>query len=202
MRLSNRRPARCAFAGDGARPTTLDSALNCDSLSADCLGVEMTLNLDRDSAAHAASLARPPYRSAAVLAALAIPNAKPTILLVEDEAGLRGLFRTVLERTGHRVLEARSGIEAVRLWQENGEEVVLSLIDVRIPGAMSGVEFGKYLLTQKPRLPLVYVSGYTFEFAQKDWGLPSDAVFLQKPFRPDRLANVVRNSLANGLAAA
>ena len=180
----------------------VERTLNRYALSADSLGVEMTLDLDQASAAQAAPSAPPPYRSAAVLAALSIPGAKPTILLVEDEAGLRGLFRTILERTGHRVLEARSGLEAIRLWQENGEEVVLSLIDVRIPGGMSGVEFGQYLLTQKPRLPLVYVSGYTFEFAQKDWGLPSNAVFLQKPFRPDRLANVVRDSLTNALAAA
>ena len=121
--------------------------------------------------------------------------------MVEDEAGVRGLLRTTLERTGHRILEAGSAKEAFRVWEDHRDEVELVVVDMRIPGGMSGVELANELKIQRPRLHLVYISGYTPEFAH-DRGLPLDAIFLQKPFPAAKLAKVVQNSLANYLGTA
>jgi len=137
----------------------------------------------------------PVYRSQVALAELSIGATKPTILMVEDEAGVRGLLRTVLERTGHRILEASSAKEAIRLWQDHHEDVDLVVVDLRIPG-MSGVELANQLRTQRPELRLIYISGATLEFRQES-NLPPDAVFLQKPFPPGKLVSTVQNTLAN-----
>jgi CheY-like chemotaxis protein len=138
----------------------------------------------------------PIYRSQAALAELSLLSNKPTILMVEDEAGVRGLLRTVLERTGHRILEAGSAKEAIRLWQDHCEEVSLAILDMRIPGGMSGAELANQLKVRRPQLRFVYISGYGLRFAQ-EWGLPLDAVFLQKPFPPAKLINAVQTTLAN-----
>ena len=73
-----------------------------------------------------------------------------TILLVEDEPGVRLLTRTVLERGGYRVVEAANGADGLRAWVESGGRVDLVLTDVVMPDGMSGRELADRLQKGRP----------------------------------------------------
>jgi len=114
-----------------------------------------------------------------------------TVLLVEDEIGVRHLARAVLTRYGYRVLEAANGEEALRLTADHDEPIHLLLTDVVMPG-MSGPELAVRFLSLRPAAQVLYASGYTDE-AIVHHGVRDDSVpFLQKPFEPDDLLRRVR----------
>ena len=114
-----------------------------------------------------------------------------TVLLVEDEIGVRHLARAVLTRYGYRVLEAANGEEALRLTADHAEPIHLLLTDVVMPG-MSGPELAVRFLSLRPAAQVLYASGYTDE-AIVHHGVRDDSVpFLQKPFEPDDLVRRVR----------
>ncbi len=116
-----------------------------------------------------------------------------TVLVVEDEAGVRHLARDVLRRSGYRVLEAADGAEALRLVAQEGT-IDLLLTDVVMPG-MSGAELAERFRALRPRARVLYASGYADE-ALGSHGLPSGGVpYLQKPFEPDDLVRRVRELL-------
>jgi PAS domain S-box-containing protein len=117
------------------------------------------------------------------------PNAGPpgagTILLVEDEVGVRELARRVLERAGYRVITAASAREAL-LIAEGSTVLECVVTDVVMPGGMSGVEMGERLSRSRPSLPVLYMSGYTDDarfHANGETRLP----FLGKPFLASEL---------------
>ncbi|MGH7613671.1 MAG: PAS domain S-box protein [Gemmatimonadales bacterium] len=114
-----------------------------------------------------------------------------TVLLVEDEPGVRHLARAVLTRYGYRVLEAADGAEALRLAADHTEPIHLLLTDVVMPG-MSGPELAARFHSLRPETQVLYASGYTNE-AIVHHGVRDDRVpFLQKPFEPDDLVRRVR----------
>jgi len=112
------------------------------------------------------------------------PRGRGTVLLVEDETAVRATTRRVLERHGYAVLEARHGADALLLWQTHRAEVSAVVTDLRMP-QMGGVELVRRLRTDRPTLPVVYVSGYSHEAAQSA-ALPFER-FLEKPFRSEAL---------------
>lgn len=112
-----------------------------------------------------------------------------TILLVEDEPPVRQLFAHALTRAGYRVYEARHGQEAMRLFEEHGDEIQLLLTDMRMP-FMGGGELSKELRAQKPSLKLLCISGYP---GADQESLGND--FLAKPFSRDDLLAKVREVL-------
>jgi signal transduction histidine kinase/ActR/RegA family two-component response regulator len=117
-----------------------------------------------------------------------------TILLVEDEDGVRRLAREVLEMNGYTVLEAPDGAAALRIGTRYPGPIHLLLTDVVMP-AMSGRELGEQLLLLRPELRVIYMSGYTDD-AILDRGLPESSMpFLPKPFTPVDLARKVRDVL-------
>jgi two-component system, cell cycle sensor histidine kinase and response regulator CckA len=116
-----------------------------------------------------------------------------TVLVVEDEAGVRHLARDVLRRCGYRVLEAADGSEALRLVEQEGR-IDLLLTDVVMPG-MSGAELARKFRALRPEARVLYASGYADE-ALDSHGLPAQGVpYLQKPFEPDDLVRRVRELL-------
>jgi signal transduction histidine kinase/ActR/RegA family two-component response regulator len=117
-----------------------------------------------------------------------------TVLLVEDEDGVRRLAREVLEMNGYTVLEAPDGSAALRMATRYPGPIHLLLTDVVMPH-MNGRELGERLLALRPDLRVLYMSGYTDD-AVIDRGLPESSMpFLPKPFAPVDLARKVRDVL-------
>jgi PAS domain S-box-containing protein len=114
-----------------------------------------------------------------------------TVLLVEDEEGVRKLVRGILARQGYNVLEATSGEEALELVHEYSGKLDLLLSDVVLVG-MSGRELSERLRIQMPSLRVIYMSGYTDDAIVRHGVLTESAEFLQKPFSSDNLLRKVR----------
>jgi signal transduction histidine kinase len=117
-----------------------------------------------------------------------------TILVVEDEAGVRKLVLDVLNGRGYTVLEATRGEEAVRIAKRYKGEIHLALVDVVMP-EMSGPDLIREIAPRRPKMRVLFISGYTEE-AIVHHGIPESGIaFLQKPFLPDALALKVREVL-------
>jgi two-component system, cell cycle sensor histidine kinase and response regulator CckA len=118
-----------------------------------------------------------------------------TILVVEDEAIIRMLIRAILERAGYRVLEAASGVEALKVWERNRDVVQLLFTDIVMPDGINGRALSARLRSEKPGLPVVFTSGYSAEIAGRDLDLEQGQTFLQKPASPAHLLEVVRKTI-------
>jgi CheY-like chemotaxis protein len=124
------------------------------------------------------------------------PSGTETVLLVEDEAAVRGLLRRFMLSKGYRVLEACEGGEALKLVEEESGKIDLLLTDLVMPG-MGGFELAHRLEAKLPEVKILFMSGYS-EGAEAFFssGLVSDAKnFLQKPFSTDLLAQRLREVL-------
>ena len=123
-----------------------------------------------------------------------IKGGHETILLVEDEPVLRELARVILKDYNYEVLEAASGIDALKVWEKHAGRIDLLLTDMVMPEGMTGRELAEELKTRKPDLKVVYTSGYSSDVMGGDIGL-RDTMFLQKPYPPPLLAKTVRDCL-------
>jgi PAS domain S-box-containing protein len=117
-----------------------------------------------------------------------------TILLVEDELGVRQLVREMLHRLGYKILQASGGAEAIRLFEQYQGSIDLLLTDVIMP-QMSGRELAERLKALRPSLKVLYISGYTDDMLAHHGVLESNVFLLQKPFAPDALAIKLRELL-------
>jgi two-component system, cell cycle sensor histidine kinase and response regulator CckA len=117
-----------------------------------------------------------------------------TILLVDDEEGVRKLVFAVLKSNGYDVVEANNGVAALAAYEKNGHKVDMVLTDVVMP-QMTGFELGKQLSEKVPGLKILYMSGYRDNAIGS--GLPGEMprAFLHKPFTPDILLSKVREVL-------
>jgi two-component system, cell cycle sensor histidine kinase and response regulator CckA len=126
-------------------------------------------------------------------AADALPRGVETLLLVEDEPAVRDLDRRVLTDCGYTVLEAKDGREAVRVAKGHGGRIDLLVSDVVMPH-LGGRELAEELLTIRPDVKVLFVSGYTDDAIVRH-GVGAEYAFLQKPFTPAGLAKKVREVL-------
>jgi len=118
-----------------------------------------------------------------------------TILVVEDEASLRELVREVLRKKGYTVLEAATGVQALKVWQQHKDNIDLLLTDMMMPEGVSGSELAKKVLAEKPSLKVIYSSGYSLDVISPDFTVKEGANYLQKPYHPEALARTVRSRL-------
>ena len=119
-----------------------------------------------------------------------------TILLVEDEEGLRQLNARGLTSRGYTVLEAGNGVEAIDVLEKSDKRVDLVVSDVVMP-EMDGPTLLRELRTRDPSLKIIFVSGYAEDAFQKH--LPADGqqfAFLAKPFTLKQLVNAVKETMA------
>jgi two-component system cell cycle sensor histidine kinase/response regulator CckA len=123
------------------------------------------------------------------------PTPLATILVVEDEAGIRALVRKILRRQGYEVLEAANGQDALALCRDHGKRVELLITDVLMP-QMGGRELVERLQTQGHDMKVLYVSGYTDDATVYSDDLPPGTAFLQKPFTLGSLLDKVKEVLA------
>jgi PAS domain S-box-containing protein len=116
-----------------------------------------------------------------------------TVLVVEDEDGLRELAKRLLLRQGHTVLVAANADEALRLFEAN-QSIDVLLTDVVMPGA-SGPELTRQLIEQRPALKVIYMSGYTEDAIVHHGVLKPGIAFLNKPFTSQTLGEKIRDVL-------
>lgn len=117
------------------------------------------------------------------------------ILLVEDQDEVRSVARRILTTNGYQVLEARNGVEALELLQDNEGVIDLVLTDAVMP-QMGGPDLVRALRIKRPLLPVVIVSGYTNHELVTYGADELDVPFLAKPFRADDLLRTVRKAIA------
>jgi CheY-like chemotaxis protein len=121
----------------------------------------------------------------------ALPRGSATILLVEDERVVRELASRILHRQGYRILEATDGQAALRIAGEHAEAIDLLLTDVVMPGGFNGRQLAEQLVSQRPGLKVLYMSGYTDDAITHYGVLGASMAYLQKPFTPDELIRKV-----------
>lgn len=151
-------------------------------------GTSMRVLLPRATSEHAA----PPPPAPVVYEEPAASVGTETVLLVEDESGVREVLSTFLQGAGYVVLEAGSGVEAERLCREIGH-IDLLVSDVVIPDA-NGPELAARLRQMMPGMKTLLISGYPAD-ALSHAGIDADARYLPKPFSRTVLLRHVREVL-------
>ncbi len=126
-------------------------------------------------------------------AARKLPRGSETVLVVEDEPGVRRLAVEFLELHGYQVIDAETGVEALEKVGEYAGKMDLILTDVVMPG-MSGPEMVERLVRLRPKVKVVYMSGYAEEVLNRE-GSPAVTHLLQKPFSVEELTCKVREVL-------
>jgi len=117
-----------------------------------------------------------------------------TILLVEDEAAVRGLACRILERQGYRVIPAQHGRDAMEIATKEAGQIDLVLTDVVMPG-MNGRGLVERLSGIRPAIKSLYMSGYTDDDIIRRGFIEPSKSFLQKPFTSEALLQTVRKVL-------
>jgi PAS domain S-box-containing protein len=118
-----------------------------------------------------------------------------TILVVEDEAAVRELVCRVLGSHGYKILEAETGVAALEIWRENKKRIDLLLTDLVMPDRLNGRELAETLRAERPKLKVIFTSGYSADVVGKDFVLQRGLHYLQKPYDPQKLAVTVRECL-------
>jgi two-component system cell cycle sensor histidine kinase/response regulator CckA len=118
------------------------------------------------------------------------------VLLVEDEDVVREITARVLESAGYRVVESSNPNDALRLAGDRSQKIDLLLTDIVMPG-MSGVELADRLLSLRPDLITVFMSGYANADVLRQ-GLSRSAMHIQKPFTVKSLISRIAEALTAG----
>jgi CheY-like chemotaxis protein len=174
----------------GLRPETLDQQVGCllhrGIVRAKTVAGHVLVQPDPDSRVFAE------LRSIVTKlgTATAFGTGVHTILIVEDQAATARITRILLESWGYRVLEANSGAEALKMFENHRETIALLLTDVFMP-EMSGPQLAEALRRRKPELRVVFMSGSCEEDIEQQRG----ATFLAKPFTPETLGRMIHAEL-------
>jgi two-component system, cell cycle sensor histidine kinase and response regulator CckA len=119
-----------------------------------------------------------------------------TILLAEDEDGVRAFLKAALVRAGHRVIATPTGTEALEAAARSKEAIDLLIADVVMPG-LSGPEVADRLKERQPGMRTLFLSGYSSHASLPDWVATDPGSFLQKPFTVEALLAKVRERLSH-----
>jgi two-component system, cell cycle sensor histidine kinase and response regulator CckA len=118
----------------------------------------------------------------------------PVVLVVDDEEIVRRLAARMLVTLGYRVLEARSGQEAVRLLRRGAHRIDAVVTDVAMPG-IGGRELGETILRCWPQIRVLYMSGFAAHRMLSEGSIDPTVPFIQKPFTSEQLGRRVRELL-------
>jgi CheY-like chemotaxis protein len=119
---------------------------------------------------------------------------RETILVVDDEAGIRSLIAKILRREQYNVLEAGTATEAAAIAAKHGSSIQLLVTDVMLPDR-NGRQLAEKLVGALPKLKVMYISGFTDDESVRAGAFPPGARFLQKPFTLGALIGTVRETL-------
>lgn len=117
-----------------------------------------------------------------------------TILVAEDEEGVRSLVCLILQSSGYKVIEARNGQEALALAKTHQSTIHLLITDIVMP-TIGGRELSNKVRSIRPGIKILYLSGYSEDLLADQNELEPDSIFLQKPFTPIALTGKVREIL-------
>jgi CheY-like chemotaxis protein len=117
-----------------------------------------------------------------------------TILVVEDDAGVRHMMTRALEDAGYRVVPAAGAAEAIEVVSHTSEKISLLLTDIVMPGK-NGRELAEQVEELSPGIPVLFTSGYTDGEIERRGLLRAGSTFIQKPFTPSTLARAVQKTL-------
>lgn len=123
-------------------------------------------------------------------------SANSTILLVEDNQMVRDMAVDLLEANGYTVLVADSPLKAQELEQSYDNTIDLMVSDVIMPG-MNGMELYERLQDKRPKMPVLYISGYTSDVVIHDGTLEEEVAFLKKPFTAEQFVESVKRALVS-----
>ena len=118
-----------------------------------------------------------------------------TILVAEDDSGIRDLITTILTEHGYQVIGAADGVEAVSLFGENKEKVVLVMLDGIMP-KKNGREAYREIRAMKPDVKVIFMSGYSENMLDFDKMQDLNIHFLQKPVLPLDILKKIQELLA------
>lgn len=121
---------------------------------------------------------------------MAVNDGRETILLVEDQKGVRAFTRSALEDIGYHVLDAGDGDDAIAMAEGHPGPIHVLLTDLNLPG-LDGRAVGERLKAMRPGLKVIVMSGYPGDFLGKS----NSQAFLPKPYGPVELADKVRQVL-------
>jgi two-component system cell cycle sensor histidine kinase/response regulator CckA len=127
------------------------------------------------------------------------PNGSETILLAEDNEGLREAAEEMLQRLGYRVILASNGAEATELFKANSGKIDLVILDIVMP-LLSGPSAYSQMAAIQPDLRAIFATGYTAETASLNSTLEKGVPILQKPYSMKNLGQIVRGTLDRALS--
>ena len=117
------------------------------------------------------------------------------ILLVDDDSDVRTVVRDALEESGYQIWEASDGSEALNIWKTKASQIDLLLTDMAMPGSLNGRQLADRLRREQPGLKVVFMSDHILDILDLAGIIQSRGCFLQKPFSPENLAEIVRRHL-------
>ncbi len=135
------------------------------------------------------------------LAAADLPRGSSTILVVEDEAGVREIAVAILRSLGYYVLAAADGESGLRVFGAHAAEIDMLLTDVVLPGKVRGRELAERITAMRPEVKVLFMSGYTENSIVHHGRLDAGVQLLGKPFKREQLARKVAEVLGEPVVA-
>ena len=120
-----------------------------------------------------------------------------TVLVIDDEPGIRTVLDRALTRHGFRVLQAADGWEGVETYRKHHREIEAVVLDLTMP-RMSGAETFQLLREANPEIPVILSSGYSEPDVTAQFTAMTPDGFIQKPYSPKALVRMLRNILESG----
>lgn len=121
-----------------------------------------------------------------------------TILVIDDDAEIRGLLSALLRRRGMEVLTALDGWEGLALFERHREQIQVILLDLTMPG-MNGLEVSKAIRALRSDVPIILSSGVVEEITFEHSPRPQAVAFLQKPYKAEALFAAIDTAVAAGV---
>jgi two-component system cell cycle sensor histidine kinase/response regulator CckA len=118
--------------------------------------------------------------------------ARGSVLLVDDQEGVRRSTTRILESAGYDVMSAQDAVAALDLYADSHIDILVT--DVIMP-RMSGRDLADRLRTHRPDLPVVFISGYSAEIISERGNLPPSTVLVVKPFSPKEILNAISDAV-------
>ncbi|MEI7851590.1 MAG: response regulator, partial [Kiritimatiellales bacterium] len=115
-----------------------------------------------------------------------------TALVADDEKAIRNIASALLQRFGFRVITAADGFDAVDLYTGNAAEITLLLMDLNMP-RLNGLEATERIRHINPKVPVLFMSGYSREQVMERFGQHPYTDFVRKPFQSSELLNGIRS---------